>query len=366
MTIPADPLLIELLERATAEALDGIARESDVFWSTVAEAAAAVPVDEVLASAITFCRADADALRATGAGMLAELCNLEGEWGAEVLGILAPLLERETSLDVIRIALHGVGLTGLAEGLPIVLRFAAHADARRAPGRDACALLVRGRAHRRGPRSRALIELSADPDEHVRDWATFGLGTQLDVDDGDLRAALVDRLSDPFLDAREEAAVGLARRRDPRAFEPVRELLEAEEVSALTVEAAGYLADERLLRPLLELGEWWEDDPELLRAAIDRCDPVARTRFEERLRRLVELVERDFGARVPGGRLEELSARRSSRELAERAHRELAGRRGTPPRRPLERRADVRAARRERRSRNEPRAAVLDALAAAA
>jgi HEAT repeat protein len=160
-----------------------------------------------------------------------------------------------------------------------------------------------------------LIELSADPDEHVRDWATFGLGTQIDVDDGDVRAALVERLSDPFLDAREEAAVGLARRRDARAFEPVRELLEADEVSTVTVEAAGYLADERLLRPLLELGEWWEDDPELLRAAIDRCDPVARTRFEERLRRLVELVERDFDERVPGGRLDELRARPSSREL---------------------------------------------------
>ena len=162
----------------------------------------------------------------------------------------------------------------------------------------------------------ALIALSADPDEHVRDWATFGLGTQVDVDDGDVRAALVDRLSDPFLDAREEAAVGLARRGDPRAFEPVRELLEADEVSSLTVEAAGYLADERLLRPLLELGEWWEDDPDLLRAAIDRCDPVARARFEERLRSLVELVERDFDERVPGGRLEELTAQPSRRELA--------------------------------------------------
>jgi HEAT repeat protein len=315
MTIPADPLLIELLERATARALGGAARESGVFWSTVAQAAAAVPVDEVLASAVTFCRSDADALRATGAGMLAELCNLGGEWGAEVLGILVPLLDRETSLDVIRIALHGVGLTGLAEGIPPVLRFAAHADA--GVRLDATHALYSCAGE---PPSRAAIEalivLSADPDEHVRDWATFGVGSQIDVDDGDVRAALVDRLSDTFLDAREEAAVGLARRRDPRAFETVRELLEADEVSPVTVEAAGYLADERLLRPLIELGEWWEDDPTLLRAAIDRSDPVARTRFEERLRSLVQLVERDFDERVPGGRLDELTARPSFLELA--------------------------------------------------
>jgi HEAT repeat protein len=314
MTIPADPRLIELLERATAEALAGTARESDVFWSTVADAVSAVPVDEVLASALTFCRADADPLRATGAGMLAELCNLESEWRAEVLGVLLPLLERETSLDVTRIALHGVGLTRLAGGISALLLFATHAD----PGvrLDATHALYSCAGE---PPSRAaidrLIALSADPDEHVRDWATFGLGTEIDVDDADVRAALVDRLNDTFLDAREEAAVAVARRGDVRAFDTVRELLEADEVSSLTVEAAGYLADERLLRPLLELGEWWENDSELLRAAIDRCDPVARTRFEARLLALVERVERDFDGRVPGARLEDLTAERSSREL---------------------------------------------------
>ena len=155
-----------------------------------------MPVDEVLASAITFCRADADALRATGAGMLAELCNLEGEWGAEVLGILAPLLERETSLDVIqdraargrpdrarrghpdRAALRGPSPT---RGVRLDATHALYSCAGEQPSRATI---------------EALIELSADPDEHVRDWATFGLGTELDVDDGDLRAALVERLSD--------------------------------------------------------------------------------------------------------------------------------------------------------------------------
>jgi hypothetical protein len=315
MTIPADPLLVDLLERATAEALGGAARESDVFWSTVAEAAAAVPVDEVLASAITFCGADADALRATGAGLLAELRNLGDQWGAEVLGVLVPLLERETSLDVTRIALHGVGLSRLADGLPIVLRFATHADA--GVRLDATHALYSCAGD---PPSRAAVErliaLSADPDEHVRDWATFGLGSELDVDDADVRAALVDRLSDTFLDAREEAAVGVARRGDPRALETVRALLDADEVSSLTVEAAGFLADERLLRSLLELGEWWEDDSALLRAAIDRCDPVARARFEARLQAVVELVERHFDERLPGALLEHLTTERSSRELA--------------------------------------------------
>lgn len=39
-----------------------------------------------------------------------------------------------------------------------------------------------------------LIELTEDADEHVRDWATFGLGHG-DVDNVEVRDALLSRLS---------------------------------------------------------------------------------------------------------------------------------------------------------------------------
>ncbi len=78
---------------------------------------------------------------------------------------------------MIRIALHGVGLTRLADGLPLVLRFAAHADA--GVRLDATHALYSCAGE---PPSRAaidgLVALSADADERVRDWATFGLGTR--------------------------------------------------------------------------------------------------------------------------------------------------------------------------------------------
>lgn len=314
MTIPADPVLVALLERATAEALAEPARESDVFWSTVAEAVAAVPVDEILAVAVTFCRSDAPAMRATGAGLVAELCNLGREWVGEALEVLESLLAREDEADVIKVALHGVALTGLTTSIPTVLRFASNRDA--TVRLDATHALYCCAGEPASPDAiDALIRLSADPDDAVRDWATFGLGTRLDADDGDVRAALLERLSDGYLDVREEAAVGLARRGDPRAFEPVRALLDADEVSTLTVEAAGYLADERLLRPLLELGEWWEDDSDLLTLAIASCDPAARERLDERMRMLVELIEDAFDEPGPASTLDGVTAGRSSREL---------------------------------------------------
>jgi HEAT repeat protein len=51
-----------------------------------------------------------------------------------------------------------------------------------------------------------LIELNADVVPYVRDWATFGLASQIDAD-----------LTDPDPDTRAEAVCGLARRGGPRA-----------------------------------------------------------------------------------------------------------------------------------------------------
>lgn len=65
-----------------------------------------------------------------------------------------------------------------------------------------------------------LIAWSRDEDAAVRDWATFTLGTQLDVDSRDVRQALRDRLDDANFDTRCEAFVGLARRLDERAVAP--------------------------------------------------------------------------------------------------------------------------------------------------
>jgi HEAT repeat protein len=314
MSVPADPVLVELLERATAEALSASARESGVFWSLVAQAAVVVPVDEVLAVAVTFCGSDESALRATGAGLLAQLCDLGNGLAGEALGALEPLLAREDDLGVIRIALHGVAATRLPDGLVSALRFASHLD----PGvrLDATHALYSCAGEPAAQRAiDALIVLSADPDDDVRDWATFGLGTDIDGDGPDVRDALAARLDDPHLDVREEAAVGLARRGDTRAFETVHALLTEDEVSALTVEAAGHLDDDRLLRPLLELGEWWESDSDVLSAAIARCDPVERTRFEERTRVLVGLIEDGFAEQAPRSRLDRVSIERATQDL---------------------------------------------------
>lgn len=121
-----------------------------------------------------------------------------------------------------------------------------------------------------------LISLCDDVDSEVRDWATNGLGTAIDVDGPMTRATLWRRLADEDTEAdtRSEALVALARRHDPLVVLPVREALESEVVGTLAVEAAWSLSHPSLYDALTEMTSWWDVDEALLTSAIQECDPV--------------------------------------------------------------------------------------------
>jgi HEAT repeat protein len=121
----------------------------------------------------------------------------------------------------------------------------------------------------------ALVTLSADSDDDVRDWATFALGQMADVDTPALRDALVRRLDDANPEARGEALAGLAQRQDARVLEPLRRELGRRPVGLLAVEAAGSLGDSTL-RPLLlklrrELQRTSATTEEHFRATLDEA-----------------------------------------------------------------------------------------------
>lgn len=69
-----------------------------------------------------------------------------------------------------------------------------------------------------------LIKLSKDKDSDVRDWATFGLGTQIELDNELIREALWNRIDDNDEATRDEAIFGLAKRKDKR----IKEILKTE------------------------------------------------------------------------------------------------------------------------------------------
>jgi len=144
--------------------------------------------------------------------------------------------------------------------------------------------------------ARPLISLREDPDEDVRDWATLGLGTLTEIDAPEVREALVGRWSDENLDARDEALLGSARRRDRRVLPVLAARLGEDEVGRLPVEAAAYLCDERLLGPLRRLADWWDLDPDTLDEAVAACDPEQQARNVDQQATFLALLEAALGA----------------------------------------------------------------------
>jgi HEAT repeat protein len=170
----------------------------------------------------------------------------------EMLPLLARVCTHETTSTVLASALSAIGHLGQRESLPYVAAHATHSD----PDvrfSVASALLGIARGERLDPDDpvvTTLMQLTADDDADVRDWATFGLGTLVYVDGDAVRQCLFARVDDPDINTRAEAIAGLARRHAAGIVRHVRGALEAETVGFLTVRAAASLGDPSLAEPL--------------------------------------------------------------------------------------------------------------------
>ena len=124
--------------------------------------------------------------------------------------LLERMGEREGDPRVLAVIAEALGHLGEPWGLAWLLRLRRHPDA---GVRDGVVAALAGRSDPQAVD--ALIELSADPEPAIRDWATFALGTLATRDSPELRDALVARLGDAEAEVRIEAVLraGAARRR---------------------------------------------------------------------------------------------------------------------------------------------------------
>jgi HEAT repeat protein len=226
---------------------------------------------EVLDGATRLCASPVGRERKLGADILGQLGVPDRTFPSESFDILANMLRSESDPAVLESI--GVAFGHLRDGraISLLLPFSSHPDS------DVRFGVVLGLTGHDSPEAVAgLVQLSRDEDEHVRDWATFGLGTQTDADTPEIRDALFARTSDHDDDTRGEALVGLARRKDPRVIEPLTQELSSGCIGRLAVEAAESIGDPRLFPLLSKLRNIWAtDDPDaqLLEDAIASCAP---------------------------------------------------------------------------------------------
>jgi HEAT repeat protein len=215
--------------------------EDDAVWKAV-QRLHFLGTREVLEKATDLTRSNDPLRRARGADILGQLGVqprvASTSFVSERLHVLLSLLDSERNPIVLDSAIIALGHLRESEGIRAVLPYSRHPDEN---VRYAVAWsLPSGRGDE--PEVIAtLMQLMCDSDSDVRDWATFGLGTQSDADSEAIRDALFVRLTDADEDTRAEAVVGLAKRQDLRVLPVVLEELDRDEYGVLYEEAASHL-----------------------------------------------------------------------------------------------------------------------------
>ena len=105
-----------------------------------------------------------------------------------------------------------------------------------------------------------LITLSDDRNKNVRNWATFGLGSQIKANNQKIRDALWRRTKDKYQETKLEAILGLARRKDKKVKEIIQSELVGGEFGTLLFESILQLNDDIFLPSLREILEKSEND----------------------------------------------------------------------------------------------------------
>jgi HEAT repeat protein len=223
---------------------------------------------DVLDAALALLASAAPQERGLGADILGQGQTALKTFHEESVAGLLRLLEREREETVLEAVCAALGHRRDPRAVPPLARLRGHPAS---PVRFAVASALGG--FDAATAIQALIDLSADSDPDVRDWVTFGLGSQTDVDTPAVREALARRLADEDADTKGEAMVGLARRKDARVVGPLLADLAAPHYGTLVLEAARELGDPQLHTPLVRLRGRHDIDARLLEEAIAACAP---------------------------------------------------------------------------------------------
>lgn len=234
----------ELFARAREEATNE-GGDPDVYWELVSQLHDREPA-EVWALVSPLAESDEVGLQQLVPDVLRSLGREAQPLAVQTIELLAKMVSRNPAPEVLACIANACVDLHDDQVISLLAPFASHADD---TVREAVLHAVRRSS--RPEALQALITLSCDPVDELREWASFALGSQLPLVDGaEIRAALAARLTDAHEPTRDEAVMGLGLRGDARALGPLRAQLERGFVGVALFEAARALASPKLREPL--------------------------------------------------------------------------------------------------------------------
>jgi len=233
--------------------------DDDARWVAIRELHA-LGTREVFERAAQLCRSSEASARIGGADILGQL----SAYADEATSILTSMLE-DGEPGVVESVVHALGQQQDVRTIEALSRAAIH-DASNVRWAVATALedlIGDERAER------VMLALMRDGDTSVRDRATFAVGSLSDHDTPRIRAALFERLRDDDRCVANEAALGLARRRDARAIPYIAGAVEAADGEEIE-EAVDEITAPDMLTELLKARDAL-GDAHGLKTLISRC-----------------------------------------------------------------------------------------------
>ena len=232
--------------------------DDDSRWSAIQQLHA-LGTREVFERAVQFCRSETASERVAGADILGQLNAFSGEAMTTLLEMLS-----DHDAAVVEAVVHALGQRQDARTIDALSRVALHeaSNVRWAVATALEDLIGDERAER------VLLALMKDDDTSVRDRATFAVGSLSDHDTPRIRAALFERLRDADPAVANEAALGLARRRDARAIPYIAVAVESSDGEI--EEAADEITSPDMLTELLKARDAL-GDAQGLKTLIERC-----------------------------------------------------------------------------------------------
>lgn len=252
---------------SSAELISLALRETDdeIRWSYV-QTLHVRGGQELFEAAVKLCQSANPVDATLGADILGQLGTPDFPFHETSVPVLLKVFDVHKEENTLQAAAMALGRTGNSRAVKKLIELKNHESA------EIRFAVVHGLLTLKDKESvEALIELSADEDEDVRNWATFGLGSQIEIDTPEIRNALFNRLDEDDHEIRGEALVGLALRKDERVLKPLLKELTGKNVGTLAVEAAVELGDHKLCETLKDLETWWDIDVDLLKSAITAC-----------------------------------------------------------------------------------------------
>lgn len=217
------------------------------YWANIHELRERAS-DEIYDRALCLAKSENVKEKITGIDILAQFgVNKRPKSGA-VVRVFLDLLLKEDDPDVINSLLVGLGHNGQCLKKKDIEKIVFFKDHEESFVRYGLVFALLGKSQ--AVAVDTLIDLSQDKSQPVRDWATFGLGTGIEKNNRKIRDALWVNTQDQDEDTRQEAILGLAKRKDLRVQEVIiSELLEGEH-GTLLFESIQETGDKELLKYL--------------------------------------------------------------------------------------------------------------------